>query len=500
MAPWASALSSSGTMVLLLVLLLLVTFWFFRSPGKSSLHMPPGPPALPIIGNLHLLDIKRQDVSFIKLSKTYGPVYTLHFGSRKVVVLVGHEAVKEALLSKDNEFINRPYIPIFYHIQHGNGIFFSDGDLWKTIRRFTLACMRELGMGKNLMERKIQEELHFLIEMISSHKGEQFPLKAFIGAPTNITFIVLFGDRFDYADPTFVTFLGLIDEVMTLLGKPFLHVFNAFPYLGFLLKPHKLILRKIGETNAILHKYIQVAKQSVSENSMGSYIDGLLFRQKEEEKSESKKMFYDANITASILDLVMAGTETTATTMQWAVLMMMKYPEIQRKVQEEIKRVLGSERVPTYEDRKRMPFTLAVIHEVQRFSSVVLQFPRCTAVDTHFRGYFIPKGTMVIPSLTSVLYDETQWETPHKFNPNHFLDAAGNFVAKEAFVPFSIGRRNCAGESLARMEIFIFFVGLLQKFTFRPPPGMTEADLDLTFEPAFTRRPKPYTTCAIPQE
>ncbi|KAH0632016.1 hypothetical protein JD844_020023 [Phrynosoma platyrhinos] len=322
MALWASVFSS-GTIVLLFALLLLIVFWFFTHPKKSSLRMPPGPPPLPIIGNLHLLDIKRQDISFMKLSEIYGPVFTVHLGPRKVVVLTGHEAVKEALMSKDNEFIDRPYIPVFSQIQHENGIFFSDGDLWKTTRRFTLSSLRELGMGKKQIEGRILEELSFLTEMVNSFKGDA--------------------------------------------------VFNVYPYLGFLLKPHKMILRRIEETCAILKKYIQAAKQSVSENTVGSYIDAMLFKQKEEENSKSKKMFYDANILASVLDLVMAGTETTATTLQWAILLMMKYPEIQRKVQEEIKRVLGSERAPTYEDKKHMPFATAVIHEVQRFASVVPQ-------------------------------------------------------------------------------------------------------------------------------
>uniref|UniRef100_A0A8C9ESS1 CP2W1 protein n=1 Tax=Pavo cristatus TaxID=9049 RepID=A0A8C9ESS1_PAVCR len=155
----------------------------------------------------------------------------------------------------------------------------------------------------------------------------------------------------------------------------------------------------------------------------------------------------------------------------------------------------------TYEDRKNMPFTNAVIHEVQRFITLLPHVPRCTAVDTHFRGYFLPKGIIVIPSLTSVLLDKTQWETPHQFNPSHFLDAEGNFVKREAFLPFSTGRRNCIGESLAKMELFVFFVGLLQTFTFQPQPGVSEADLDLTVpETTFTLRPRPQATCAILRE
>ncbi|KAM6423677.1 cytochrome P450 2W1-like [Liasis olivaceus] len=496
MAPLVSFLLNPT--IIFLILLLLVARLFLSNLRESSQRMPPGPTPLPIIGNLHLINIKRQDVSFMKLSKTYGPVFTLHFGREKVVVLVGYKAVKEALLSKGNEFIDRPVIPIFSRIQHGSGLFFSVGELWKHTRRFTLSTIRDLGMGTSLIEGKMLEELNFLVEKISSFKGQPFSLKTFSVAPTNITFIILFGNRFDYADPIFITFLRLIDEVMTLLGAPSLHLFNVYPFLGPFLNPHKMILKRIEETNVILRKYIQASKETLSGNQLQSYIDSLLFKQEEEEKNDKKDIFHNTNIISSVLDLVMAGTETTATTLQWAILLMMKYPEIQRKVQEEIQSVLGSECLPVYEDRKRMPFTNATIHEVQRFASVVPQFPRCTSVDTYFQGYFIPKGTAVIPSLTSSLYDETQWETPYRFNPNHFLDAEGNFVKKEAFMPFSIGRRNCLGEGLARMELFLFVVGVLQRFTFRPPPGRNEVDLELTTEPAFTRRPQQYSTCAVP--
>uniref|UniRef100_A0A8C5RFX0 Cytochrome P450 family 2 subfamily W member 1 n=1 Tax=Laticauda laticaudata TaxID=8630 RepID=A0A8C5RFX0_LATLA len=437
----------------------------------------------------------------LQLSKTYGPVFTLHFGRQKIVVLVGYEAVKEALLSKGNEFVDRPPIPILPKAQRrkgvcSSGMFFSIGEMWKDTRRFTLTAIRDLGMGTSLIEGKMLEELSFLVEKVNSFKGERLLLLIFILAPTNITFIILFGERFDYTDPTFTILLRNIDEVMSLLGAPALHVYNVFPFLGFLLKPHKMILKRIEETCAIIEKYMRASKEMLSRNQLQSYIDSMLFKQQQE--SGKTNIFHNPNVVASVLDLVMAGTETTATTLQWAILLMMKHPEIQRKVQQEIQQVLGSERLPVYEDRKQMPFTNAMIHEVQRFASVVPQFPRCTTMDTHFRGYFIPKGTPIFPSLTSSLYDETQWETPYRFNPNHFLDAEGNFVKKEAFLPFSIGRRNCLGENLARMELFIFVVGLLQRFVFQAPPGMKEEDLELTTDPAFTRRPRSYSTCAVP--
>ncbi|XP_056193558.1 cytochrome P450 2W1 isoform X1 [Falco biarmicus] len=477
------------------VLLLAAALYVLKVFKQSALNLPPGPFPLPVIGNLHLLDIRRQDKSLMKISEKYGPVFTVHLGLQKVVVLTGYEAVKDALLNTADVFADRPAIPIFHHIQHGNGVFFSSQELWKTTRRFTVATMRDLGMGKRLGEERMLEELHFLIELIKSFKGGPLPLRFLNMAPTNITFAILFGRRFDYEDPTFLTLLRLIDEVMHLLGSPFLHLFNFYPFLGFLLKPHKMILKKVEEVCVILKKCIKESKENMNENNLMSYIDALVFKQEEQKKSNT--VFHDANVLASALDLLMAGTETTSTTLQWAILLLLKYPEIQEKVHAEIERVLGPECLPTFEDRKNMPFTNAVIHEVQRFVSLLPHVPRCTSADTHFKGYFIPKGTTVIPLLTSVLLDTTQWETPDEFNPNHFLDADGNFIKKKAFLPFSAGRRNCIGESLATMELFIFFTGLIQKFTFKPPPGVKESEVDTTAEAGFTMRPHPQCTCAV---
>uniref|UniRef100_A0A8C3PS48 Cytochrome P450 n=1 Tax=Calidris pygmaea TaxID=425635 RepID=A0A8C3PS48_9CHAR len=476
-------------------LLLSAALYVLKVFKQSALNLPPGPFPLPIIGNLHLLDFRRQDKSLMKISEKYGPVFTVHLGFQRVVVLTGYEAVKDALLNTAEVFVDRPAIPIFYHIQHGNGVFFSSQELWKTTRRFTIATMRDLGMGKHLGEERMLEELHFLTESIKSFKGGPFKLQFLSMAPTNITCAILFGKRFDYEDPTFLMLLRLIDEVIRLLGSPFLHLFNFYPFLGFLLKPHKTILKNIEEMCVVLKKCIQESKECLNKDNLKSYIDALVFKQ--EEQNESNTLFHDANVLASALDLLMAGSETTSTTLQWAILLLMKHPEIQKKVHAEIERVLGPDRLPTFEDRKKMPFTNAVIHEVQRFVTLLPHVPRCTSADTHFKGYFIPKGTMVIPLLTSVLLDKTQWETPDEFNPNHFLDADGNFVKKAAFLPFSIGRRNCIGEGLATMELFIFFTGLIQKFTFQPPAGVKESELDTTAEAGFTMRPHPQCACAV---
>lgn len=113
-------------------------------------------------------------------------------------------------------------------------------------------------------------------------------------------------------------------------------------------------------------------------------------------------------------------------------------------------------------------------------------------------GYSIPKGTVVIPNLSSVLFEEGQWKSPREFNPENFLDDKGEFVKPEAFMPFSLGPRMCLGEGLARMELFLFMVTLLRKFNFIWPKDAGEPD----FTPVFgtTQTPKPYRMCVQPRE
>ncbi|NXX29286.1 CP2DG protein, partial [Nicator chloris] len=151
-----------------------------------------------------------------------------------------------------------------------------------------------------------------------------------------------------------------------------------------------------------------------------------------------------------------------------------------------------------YEDRKKLPYTNAVIHEIQRHSNILLiALPRMSVKDTELLGYRIPKNTIVLANIDSVLADPGKWETPDQFNPGHFLDKNGNFVNREAFLPFAIGHRVCIGELLARMELFIVFSTLLQAFTFTLPEGVKEVNTKFVF--ASTKKPSPYQLCAIPR-
>uniref|UniRef100_A0A8C3VC28 Cytochrome P450 n=1 Tax=Catharus ustulatus TaxID=91951 RepID=A0A8C3VC28_CATUS len=437
--------------------------------------------------------------SICLLSKIYGNVFTVHFGPRKVVVLAGYETIKDALLNHAEEFGERAEIPIFRKMTQGNA--FSHGELWKTMRRFTLSTLRDFGMGKRTLEIRILEEVNSLIKYFESYHGKPFDTKMILNnAVSNVICSILFGERFEYDDPVFLTLLKLINQNTKLLGSPMVQLYNFYPSLGFLSGASKTVLQNISELNAFLQKLFQEHQEELNENDLTGFVDAFLVKQKQESK-KPHTAFSNGNLMFSTLDLFAAGTETTSTTVRWGLLLMMKYPEIQRKIQEEMNHVIEPGELPRLEDRKKMPYTEAVIHEIQRFANIVpMGVSRSTPSDVNFRGYVIPKGTEIIPLLTSALNDELHWKTPNQFNPSHFLDANGNFVRREAFIPFSIGRRACLGEGLAKMELFLFFSGLLRKFVFHPPPGVHKSDLDLTADVGFTLTPMPHLVCAVPCE
>ncbi|XP_068136124.1 cytochrome P450 2K4-like [Hyperolius riggenbachi] len=465
---------------------------------KTPKNFPPGPRPLPLIGNLHIINLKRPYLTLMELSKTYGSVFSIQMGRKKMVVLSGYETVKNALVNRAEEFGERAHVPILEKLDKGNGLLFSHGENWKTMRRFTITTLRDFGMGKKTIEDRILDECDHLVLRFQAFQGKPFHNSGILNAAIgNIIVSIALGHRLDYEDPVFLKLLRIIEENVRLAGTPMISVYNMYPGLiGLLPGSHKTMLKNLAELNAFLTETFVDYLKDLDVDHKRSYIDAFFAKQKEEENNPDS-YFYDKNLLSLMRNLFAAGTETTSSTICWGFLLMIKHPEIQEKVQDEIERVIGTLQ-PKYSHRSEMPYTNAVLHEIQRFANILpMSLPHETAKDVEFMGYFIPKGTHVVPLLASVLYDETQFAEPHKFNPQHFLDSDGNFLKRDAFMPFSAGWRACAGENLAKMELFLFFTSLLQKFTFQKPPGVQT--VDLTPAVGFTTPPIPQEICAIPR-
>jgi len=172
------------------------------------------------------------------------------------------------------------------------------------------------------------------------------------------------------------------------------------------------------------------------------------------------------------MDFFLAGGETTSTTMHWAISLLIRYPEVQRKLQEEIDAVIGCDRDPVLEDEPQMVYTQALICEINRIASLLpFALFHNTTTECKIGNYTIPKDTMICANLYGVHYDPEIWKDPKEFRPERFLSPDGKtFVKNEALIPFSTGKRICFGEPLAKMEIFYFLTNVFQKFNVTADP------------------------------
>ncbi|XP_030310965.1 cytochrome P450 2J2 [Calypte anna] len=487
---WES-ISFQMLFVFLVVFLLVADYMKHRKPKD----FPPTPFYLPILGHTYLLNFKNPVKAVQTVTEKYGDIFGMEMGSQTVVCVNGMRLVKEVLVNQGENFMDRPILPINREIFTDTGLVSSSGHLWKQQRRFALSTLRNFGLGKRSLEERIQEECRFLVDDFRDEQGNPFcPHLKINNAVSNIICSLIFGNRFDYHDEDFQRLLRLMDETVILNGSIMAQLYNQFPsILNYLPGSHQTIFKNCKLMKQFVQEKINKHKEDRNPSESRDFIDSYL---EEIDKDEGEGIFQEENLVACTLDLLFAGTETTSTTIRWGLLFMTTYPEIQARVQSEIDAVIGQARPPALEDRNNMPYTNAVIHEVQRKGNIIpFNVPRQTTKDAVLDGYCIPKGTIVVTNLTSVMFDKNEWETPDTFNPEHFLKD-GQFLKREYFVPFSAGKRACLGEVLARSELFLFFTSLLQKFTFQAPPGTT---LSLQPKLGMTMAPEPYKICAVPR-
>ncbi|XP_069728442.1 cytochrome P450 2C5-like [Phaenicophaeus curvirostris] len=470
--------AGSAGMLITLLLLSILCFLAWRIDKKRS-QLPPGPAPWPILGNLWQKDILPLYKTYEKLSSTYGPIFTVWLGPKPAVVLCGYEVVKDALVGHSEEFGGRPKIPLLMKLSNDYGFVSNNEKKWRELRRFTLSTLRDFGMGKSSMSQRVQQEAQHLVEMLAKLEGKSFePLKMFRHAVANVICSVVFGSRYSYSATALLDLLNIIENYTNFFLSPVATVYNTFPnIMNHLPGQHKKVLTECEKLKDYIREKIELHKLSLDPSCPRDYIDCFLMKA-EREKSSLENMYSNEDLVMSVLNLFGAGTLTTSNTLVFFLLILAKYPHIQAKIQEEIDAVVGTSRAPSAEDKLRMPYTNAVIHELQRFRKTRIEnFPRMTTQDVMFRGYTIPKNTAVIPVFSSVHMDPTQWENPKEVNPHHFLDEKGKFRKREAFMAFSAGKRMCPGEALARIKLFLFLTTLLQSFTFQLAIEYKEMDL-----------------------
>ncbi len=469
-------------------------------PTQSKKIPPPGPRGLPIVGMLPFMG-DRIHQTFTNLAKKYGDIYQIPMGFQTVVVLNGLETIRQAALDKQGDFAGRPRLYILETAARGLSVGAGDyGPRWKKHREIAGKAMHMFLCQPGVIEQQVTEQAVELANTLLSYKGQPFDPESHIGlAVGGVIFRILFGER-GRDDEDFVEMVKLTkDFVITALDitkADFLpptrifyrKSFQQFNYIAALLE--RLILKKIKEH-----------KDSHDPESLRDMTDALLKISSELDESEKQTLSLteDLVVSATLQESFGSAIEPIVSVLNWAVFYMIAYPDIQAQIQQELDEVVGRERQPCYEDRKRLPFTEACIHEIMRHATLQpLGLPHYTTTDTTINGYFIPKNTTVFFNLYGLTRDERYWKEPEKFNPRRFLSESSEVRTDllDRYYQFGIGKRRCIGENLSRLEIFMFLTNLMQKCKFESVAGEK-----LSFDgiPGFFVNPEKYKVIVKPR-
>ncbi|KAK6186253.1 hypothetical protein SNE40_008324 [Patella caerulea] len=457
----------------------LVTYYTF---GKKKYKLPPGPWSLPLLGNI--LDMNSSIPLYRTLlswRKTYGPAITIYMGPIRCVVLNDAETVNEALVKKGADYAGRFQTYSMGYISSGfKDIIFSDvTPVWKQLRKIALQGLRQYLYGSKL-EEKVFDSTSKVMRRLKEEEGKPIDVEKYIGLLVcNLLHGVCFNKSFDIDDKLFLELMDMfesINEIGNGFWEDVIPPLRKFPTSKF-----TRITTKFGIFLDFIRSEFQTHKASFSEDDMKDFMDYLIHarRQAAIEDPEIENIITDTHLVHTCSDIFSAGIDTTRQTINWTILLLVAYPEIQTKVQAELDKVLDAGQAPTLNDRERLPYTEAVLHESMRLCPVApLGLPHSTRCDTTIGEYEIPKGTMVLINYWALHNDPENWKDPEIFSPERLLDTDGKLAPKTmSWLAFSAGRRNCLGETIARPEMHLILAILLRNFTFRCPEGKT---LDLT--------------------
>ncbi len=380
---------------------------------------------------------------------------------------------------------------------------FLNGHAWQEQRRFALRNLRDLGFGKKGMEDLVAEEVEDLCERIEGFKGQYVQSRQFFNkSALRALWKVLTNEDLSVSNSEMPQVWKRMDKVFETANNPVFQVAIAYPWLSRVFEAIGIDTFDIvfKDFYKIVSRVVKNHEDSYQEDNLRDFTDSYL-KHRQDNTANSTSSFYGKdgllNQRAVLNDLMQAGTDTTSITLTWALLFMVENPEIQKKVQEELDDVVGRSRLPCWADRTSTPYTEAALHEVQRCGDIVPNgVGHMTREDTNLAGYFIPKGTQVVPFLSAVLTDPEHFPEPEKFDPTRYITKDGSFEPSPHVIPFGVGKRRCLGETLARMELYRFFTGVLHRFTVEKKPGLEipmqkelgQASMPARFEVKFTAR------------
>ncbi|KAG1675950.1 Cytochrome P450 2C29 [Nymphon striatum] len=326
-----------ATLCMAIVFISLILFY-----KSDKYKYPPGPVGLPILGSLPWLALKDQTEYIVELHKKYGSIFMIKIGSIKNIVINDYETIKE--FSNHPDFQDRPKAGVINEFLQGYGVVDAEGERWKHQRRFILHNLKDFGMGRLNMQDKVIDEVQHTVSEMKKAEGKPISMDIIIQKATcNIFFNLAFNKRFDYNDPEFIVRLESLNTFMECSTKTF--IMSLFPSLTFIVKKyHDQIVSSFSSFISQAEDVIQNHKEDYDENNPRDLIDLFFMEMKKSLNDESQaylSTFTERQLKSLIVDLFVAGTETTSTTLRWAVVYILHHPEIQQKIHTEIDEIVG---------------------------------------------------------------------------------------------------------------------------------------------------------------
>lgn len=489
-------------LLLLLLFLLALPLIFSLVPRRSKIeqiHLPPGPKGLPLIGNLHKFDPSKPHIYFDKLAKIYGPILSLRFGSAPAVVVQSAKIAKEVLQTQDLNFCYRPSLLGNQRLSY-NGLDIAFAHSLEYFREVKKTCVVHLLSSKRVESFSLfrQDEVFRMINKVSTicSSSEIVNLSDLLMnfASSNIC-RTAFGKRYDDEGSQRSKFHGLLNDAQAMITAFFFA--DYFPSIGWLDKltgQSSRLEKTFKDLDAFYDEIINDhLDPNMPEKEHADLIDVLLHLR--EERAFSFELTVD-HIKAILMNMFVAGTDTSAAMVVWAMTELIKNPIAMRKVQEELRNSIGNKGYVTADDLPKLEYLKAVIKETFRFRPAApMLIVREALNKCTIEGYDILPKTLVFVNVWAIGRDPNSWkDDPEIFMPERFLGSSIDYKGHDfELLPFGAGRRMCPGMLLGVANFELALANLLYSFDWELPVGnlgMKMEDIDTDTLPGVTMHKK----------
>ncbi|CEL03747.1 Putative Cytochrome P450 [Aspergillus calidoustus] len=443
--------------------------------GRRPKNYPPGPPTLPLLGNIHQMPTRDAHLQFEKWAREYGPVYSLMLGTQCLIVLSSDEAVKELLDRRSGIYSDRQEMYIGQVLCSGGLrlLMMGYGPTWRMFRKMVHGLLNVV-TSKNYVPYQMLENKQMLYEFLTQPDDFLKHIRRYSNA---LTTTMVFGWRTPtYEDAKMKQlFDGFSEfaEINQTGAAAFIDFFPLLRKLPAFLLPTQNKARELHKHEKALYKgHWLKAKEDIRNNNIKPcFCIGMYEAQKRDGFSDDQASY----ISGTLLE---AGSDTTSSTLYAFVQAMLLFPDVQRKAQEEIDRVIGPDRLPVMDDLQDLQYIRACMKESLRWmpTTILGAVPHAVTQDDEYMGYFIPKGAGVMNNVWGIHMDPKRHPNPRKFNPDRYKDdkqslgdaAANPDASKRDAFTFGAGRRICPGIHVAERSLFLGMSRILWAFDIRP--------------------------------